>query len=1116
MSGLPDPQVHLDHLKDFQRRTVDYVFKRLYQDQPAAQRFLVADEVGLGKTMVAKGVIAKAIEHLSARGVERIDVVYICSNAAIAAQNLSRLNILPRDPKTRKAPQTSFATRLTLLPLHVGALDNNRVNFISFTPGTTFSLKSREGVMRERALLYFILREVEGVHRGGLKKLLQGPRCGKGSWRRERRMLTHDGTLKPDPKLVQKMRESVCQDRSLLGELLESAAFWRTRDDGKDAGGWRHENRRLSLVSRLRQRLSEVCLEALNPNLIILDEFQRFKDLLSENDTAALATRFFNHPGQPRVLLLSATPYKMYTVAGEVADDHYKDLLQTLSFLHHQRVEPVQAIQTALRRYRDALTRAVREVAADSPTRSQAESALLEARDQVQELLLRVMVRTERTASAAHRDAMVQEHQLPAPVQTTDLLQACAIDRLAQAAGARDVIEYWKSAPYLLNFMKSYQLKKRLNQYVPGAKQEQGPASDALCAAVEEAHPHMLDLDSLDTYQDIDPANARLRVLLGQLFGDELWRLLWLPPSLSYLEPSPAYARAQRASKALVFSSWNVVPDAIAAVSSYLAERAMVSTHTPPQSYRNLTTDRRGLLRFSVSGERYAGMGALLLQYPSPTLAALSDPLALARQAGAPLSPAQAEATVAARIQASIDALGIVPDQRHSHHDARWYWVAVALLDARQHPDALRFVRDKGDRGFSAIAKHAAGHEHDATGFEKVIARFAEHAQDPGPMGLPPTDLAEVLARVALGAPGVCALRALHRQVPNAELSHPDLLLGAARVGESARTLFNLPETMGLLGAFERHRASEDTEGDDDYWRRCVDHGIEGNLQAVLDEQAHVLRESLGLAGSDRAQNEVLDGIAAELSAALSVRTASLYAEDLQTTQDAQGQRWLVRKQDAFAFRTRFGLRLGDLKDQDKQVQRLDVVRKAFNSPFRPFLLASTSVGQEGLDFHTWCHVLYHWNLPGNPVDMEQREGRVHRYKGLAVRRNIARAYGDGVLQGRWPGTGDPWTWMFEQALMQRRQQAPELNDLVPFWLYHAVPDGDPARIERRIPLIPLSREAERYQDLKRSLVFYRLAFGQPRQEDLVHWLRSSLGREAEELVEGWRIGLGAPLIARQ
>ena len=96
-------------LKDFQRRTTDYVFQRMYLDNPPARRFLVADEVGLGKTMVARGIIAKTVEHLQAKKVNRIDILYICSNATIAQQNLNRLNVTNQE-------SSSFATRLTLLP----------------------------------------------------------------------------------------------------------------------------------------------------------------------------------------------------------------------------------------------------------------------------------------------------------------------------------------------------------------------------------------------------------------------------------------------------------------------------------------------------------------------------------------------------------------------------------------------------------------------------------------------------------------------------------------------------------------------------------------------------------------------------------------------------------------------------------------------------------------------------------------------------------------------------------------------------------------------------------------------------------------------------------------
>ena len=62
---------------------------------------------------------------------------------------------------------------------------------------------------------------------------------------------------------------------------------------------------------------------------------------------------------------------------------------------------------------------------------------------------------------------------------------------------------------------------------------------------------------------------------------------------------------------------------------------------------------------------------------------------------------------------------------------------------------------------------------------------------------------------------------------------------------------------------------------------------------------------------------------------------------------------------------------------------RKTAVREAFNSPFWPFVLATTSVGQEGLDFHLYCRDIVHWNLPSNPVDLEQREGRINRRDGL-------------------------------------------------------------------------------------------------------------------------------------
>src|SRR5207244_5799485 len=71
----------------------------------------------------------------------------------------------------------------------------------------------------------------------------------------------------------------------------------------------------------------------LEPDLVILEEFQRFRHLLDQTTEAGqLAHHLFNY-GQTKVLLLSATPYKPFSYAEEADDDHYRDFLQTLRFL---------------------------------------------------------------------------------------------------------------------------------------------------------------------------------------------------------------------------------------------------------------------------------------------------------------------------------------------------------------------------------------------------------------------------------------------------------------------------------------------------------------------------------------------------------------------------------------------------------------------------------------------------------------------------------------------------------------------------------------------------------------------------------------------------------------
>jgi len=65
-------------------------------------------------------------------------------------------------------------------------------------------------------------------------------------------------------------------------------------------------------------------------------------------------------------------------------------------------------------------------------------------------------------------------------------------------------------------------------------------------------------------------------------------------------------------------------------------------------------------------------------------------------------------------------------------------------------------------------------------------------------------------------------------------------------------------------------------------------------------------------------------------------------------------------------------------------------LKAAFNSPFWPFVLTTTSIGTEGIDLHWYARNVVHWTVPDRPIDLEQREGRVLRYRCHAYRLNEA------------------------------------------------------------------------------------------------------------------------------
>lgn len=1065
----PETERFLSSLKDFQRDTVDYVFARMYEDALPAMRFLIADEVGLGKTKVAAGIVARAVDRLKIEEPDRrIDIIYICSNSAIARQNINRLNVtgeLCHD----------LPDRITLLPRDIGRLRKNSINFIAFTPGTSLSMRSSGGKASERALLFWLLPDEWVANKRGSFSLLTGE-MGRDrfKWRVDE-VAQH---YQIDEKLKAKFRAKLDEQPSmparpgpsLRENFLELADQLGGRGERLSS---EERHRRTEIVGSLRTILAGVCIESLGPSLVILDEFQRFSDLLHGNDEASqLAQQLFRY-SQVRTLLLSATPYRMFTTVDEPGGDgHYADLIQTIGFLQNDP-ERTLLFQRALATYGRELFR----IGIDDG------EFLRRARDEVTSTLRGVMVRTERLAVTADRSGMLKDVTCSdVRVMERDLESFLALQKLARSLEVSDVTEYWKSAPYLVNFMDEYDLKRNLVEMVVRLGISAGTVE-----ALSGDTGTLLSREDVSAYRALDPANARLRNLVHDMLDSETWRLLWIPPSWRYYEAEGEFARpsVQLLTKRLIFSSWQVVPKVVAALMTYEAERRMLSIGPggEPGTHGSEARRKRGsLLRFGLAGDRPTGMPVLGLLYPSFALAILADPREWATTS--PESPIPTLEMVLERARRLC--LRLLEDITKNapvdgDADERWYWAAPILLDLNRDATSTKSWFGQANlaarwRGAEVAASDdEVGDADDAEPEDAWAAHVRaarELAGDSVHLGRPPADLAEVLALNAVAGPAVTALRALARVAGGLQrVTDKSVRNQAGQVAEGFRSLFNQPDVTVML----RREGKA-------YWQRVLEYCARGGLQAVLDEYAHVLVEHLGVSG--RPVEQIERSVAKAMRDALTLRTATVAADSVEVDEPEKN----VNIGEKMRFRTSFAVRYGSRAQGEAQtIQREGDVQQAFNSPFWPFILCSTSVGQEGLDFHLYCHAVMHWNLPSNPVDLEQREGRVHRYKGHAVRKNVARDFSTHTTYSTSGPDSDSWRQMFEAA---RDARIIDLSDLVPFWVYTT--EGG-AHIERHLPMIPLSKEVDRADFLRRSLVLYRMAFGQSRQDDLVEYLQRYL-----------------------
>jgi len=1061
----------LQSLKGFQRRSVDFIFDRLYGDD-ATRRFLLADEVGLGKTHVARGVIAKSIEHLRKAGESHINIVYICSNADIARQNISKLNVTGKE-------DFQFASRITMLPQTVDELKENELNFISFTPGTSFNLGHNEGKGEERWLLYWLLKMTwPDLCKGtGAINVFQG-RMGRQKFRSW--VNDYDsGDWTEGELAVQFSAELIDKDRHLYAEGYPtyrerfSDLCHRFRRSRKHIPAEDRYDRKV-FIGEMRSLLAATCIEALEPDLIILDEFQRFKDLLNpDNEAGELARHLFGW-GKARVLLLSATPYKMYTLSHESeVDNHYSDFVDTLRFLLDDDLR-TQQIQKLLTQYGRACAWVDRDGV----------DILCKVKRCLETELRRVMCRTEKLAVTDDRSGMLKEMDSSGAVLRPEHIQSYLdTNRVADELGHRDVVDYWKASPFLLNFMDAdhYKLKAMLRD---GLDDQDEGLDDALC----KSEGALLGRKAWENYHKIDPKHAKLDYLLADTVERGWWQCLWIPPAHPNYALNGVFAQSHTKlmTKRLVFSSWHVVPRAVSVLLSYEAERRMTTAldsnakNTPKARER-----RHPLLMFTRSEGRLTGMPVLAMLYPSIALAELGA-TAVAQAAGDGDCPSLNDVLDKAmpHVKAMLETIvcGVPED---GAEDEAWYWAGPILLDRAVAMETTEAWFENDEK----LAMAWSGEEVEAAkGWKDHVAQAAAVSTGSWqPKGRPPKDLADVLALMAVAGPAVCALRGFANELGPGLHSNPTIRHAAGKASWGLRSMFNGLEVSAMIRG---------VNGAGPYWRQVLEYCANGCLQSVFDEYVHLLVEADGIV--DAKPEEVATRLASAIASTSGMRAATPGVDWVD--RDADGHHHFENHR----VRSRFAMRFGDERgERDESTLRKDVVRKAFNSPFWPFVLATTSIGQEGLDFHHYCHAVVHWNLPNNPVDLEQREGRVHRYKGHAVRKNVAYVARTNDVPN---GEGSPWQSLFEHACSVVDGD----SDISPYWVF---PVKDGAVIERYMLNLPLSRESVRLPALRRSLAVYRMVFGQPRQEDLVEHLNQTVPEERlSELSRELAINIEPPL----
>lgn len=1005
---------------DFQEATIKRVIE-LYEK--GIQRVLVADEVGLGKTIIARGVIDYLLKKDESR-----KIVYICSNQMIAAQNVKRL--------INEKKMISPNTRLSMLHLEI-MKNEKRTKIFPITPDTSFNItkKNQGGIVEERALMYAVLEALlKKKNVSGYNNFLKGNRItNEIYWKSlinkyQKEIDKVDNNGKYLDKIRHAMLKIMKKKVSLKNDsnrFIKEVINYLKNTLGKDIANW-------------RLFFMKISLEFFKADFVIMDEFQRFSNVFLNQDKNSemncLIDKFLKNE-ETKILLLSATPYKIYSTFEEVIENNenpYEEFINVVQFLkrYDDNFEKIWKI------YSDTLN----QICIDDKNK------FLKIKNNVEKALYDNICRTERNSSFNTEQILQKKYDVRMLKITSKdiesyakLAQVLAMDENSQ--GVSLPIDYIKSCPFLLSFIKEYQLDTIISNL-----KKKNELKKSLFYCNENK---ILQYEELDGLKD---NNAKFSEVKNILLPDNDKKnsknpelLLWIPPSLPYYKTNGVFYRAKHFSKTLIFSSWQMVPRMISTLISYEAERKTIGEVAKKQRVEDPPYNNRDDIVDTLSNREKE---IIALCYPSQYLAELYSPLEYYNW-----SIEDIRKELKKKIKKDIKNILKYQGNSKKRKDDNWYVLAPLLLDDENYfkNNFFNLIDDDNKNNEIKGVRRGVGkikHLYDEIGEEKSKK-----------MGKMPEDLVDYLVDMAIASPSVVMLRILNSLFRDENIS--ERIKFAVLTANSLKNYLNLPESAAVINLVALQKKDKAEKKDKSFVREVLYYCQEGNLQAMLEEYIHILEY----------ENINIESLCGMIMSSVSLKTSSYQIECIKNN---AFKKLKIRSHYAVSF-------LAD-DSNESEFKRTENVRNVFNAPFRPFVLTTTSIGQEGLDFHNYCRQIIHWNLPSNPIDLEQREGRVVRYKNLAVRQNIAKRYGKNISKK----DKDIWNCLFEYA--KDAESNKKTSHLIPYWQVKEI-DNNTIPVEQIIPVYPLSRDRAIYERLIKLMAAYRLSLGQINQEELLEAL---------------------------